>query len=65
MLKHVLFDIPLSAEDTWRNNRAQIAIRMKKLPHEIDAMPYEDYVDLMDVMGFNDEMQRIRAHRRV
>lgn len=39
----------LDPEEVWRVNRVRLAMLLRRLPHEIDAMPFQDVVDVMEV----------------
>ena len=40
----------LEGEEVHRVNRVRMAFELRKLPAEIDAMPFTDYCDLLEVM---------------
>lgn len=39
----------LDSEEVWRVNRVRLAMLLHRLPHEIDTMPFQDVVDVMEV----------------
>jgi hypothetical protein len=45
-------------------NRVRIAELLGKFPHEVDAMPYSDYCDLIAVRQADVENEKRRAYLR-
>lgn len=41
--------------------RARLARLLHKLPHEIDAAPYQDVLDLLEVWRIDDELAKHHA----
>lgn len=58
MIKAVLFDEPLEDVEVWRINRAQMALLLKKIPEEVDRMPYLDFAEVQQVADANHELNR-------
>lgn len=50
--------VSFDAEERWRISRARMALRLNKLPEELDRTPYLDIVDLVEVMRADDEAER-------
>lgn len=49
--------VTLDAAEGWRVNRARLARLLHKLPGEIDAAPYLDLLDVIEVMRADDEIE--------
>jgi hypothetical protein len=53
----------LSKEQAERIDRARLALKLQKLPSELDAASLEDIADLMVVMKTDDNLYRMRRQR--
>jgi hypothetical protein len=63
--------VQLTADEAWRVNRVRLALRLNKLPAELDDAPLTDIMDVVAVMNADDKLaameaakQRARASRR-
>jgi hypothetical protein len=56
--------VTLDADEAYRINRARLAIKLHKLPHELDAMPLLDMADLVEVMKADDKLAELEAARQ-
>lgn len=48
----------LDSEEVHLINRAQVALRLHRLPSEIDAAPAEDIWDVLSVMTDEDQLKQ-------
>lgn len=53
----------LAKDQAERIDRARLALKLHKLPSELDAAPLEDIADLMVVMKTDDNLYRMRRQR--
>lgn len=54
----------LGEDEAYRINRARLAVKLHKLPEELDAMPLTDYADLVEVMRMDDKLAEMEAAKR-
>lgn len=52
--------VRFDAGETRRIDRARLALRLNKLPHELDSAPLVDIMDVVEVMRADDELERQR-----
>lgn len=53
----------LEKHEMYRINRARLALRLHKMPKEIDAAPTGDILDLIAVMNMDQTIQERRAQQ--
>jgi hypothetical protein len=54
----------LSTDEAYRINRARLAVKLHKLPGELDEMPLKDFADLVEVMRMDDTLAEMDAAKR-
>lgn len=55
--------VTLFADEAYRINRARLAIKLHKLPGELDEMPLIDMADLVEVMKADEKLDALRVAR--
>jgi hypothetical protein len=56
--------IRLDDGETWRINRANIALLLHIKPSEVDLMPEQDIADLMAINNGNQQISEWRSKQR-
>lgn len=51
----------LEPDDVYRINRVRVAKYYHVLPEQVDAMPEQDYLDTLEVMWADQEIEKARA----
>jgi hypothetical protein len=62
-LRNQLYNEPLRDDEVHRINRAQLALKLHKFPHEIDQAPYLDMMDVQQVESANDALAARAKYR--
>lgn len=55
--------VMLYQDEAYRINRARLAIKLHKLPGELDEMPLTDMADLVEVMKADEKLDALKAAR--
>lgn len=55
--------VQLDADEVRRIHRARLALRLNKLPHELDSAPLVDIMDVIEIMRADDELERQAASK--
>lgn len=56
--------VQLEAHEVEAVNRVRIAQYLGKFPHEVDEMPYQDYLDILAVMRADRKLDEFRADKQ-
>lgn len=54
----------LTVDEVRRVDRVRLAVLLHKLPHEIDAAPFQDIVDLIEVQNGEVKYRQLEQVRR-
>jgi hypothetical protein len=53
----------LTDDEVWRIRRVRLALRLNKLPHELDDAPLTDVMDMLEVLRTDDNLAQMQAAR--
>lgn len=53
----------LTKDEAHRIDRARLALMLHKLPSEVDAMPFTDVADLIEVMSTDRKLEELKLAR--
>lgn len=54
----------LTEDEAWRISRVRLALKLNKLPHELDDAPLTDVMDMIAVMRTDDNLAQMEAAKQ-